>query len=92
MGPEPPPSRSKRSRPEWVRILEEDAKVDEDVAQVSPIRGADFGKKTSTVAVAMRQSITVTAWQLDVCRILPVLDVQHDVRPEVLSAAGETSS
>lgn len=44
MGPEPPPSRSKRSRPEWVRILEEDAKVDEDVAQVSPIRGADFGE------------------------------------------------
>eukprot|EP00878_Enallax_costatus_P014906 GHUV01015606.1.p2 GENE.GHUV01015606.1~~GHUV01015606.1.p2 ORF type:complete len:274 (+),score=77.56 GHUV01015606.1:2115-2936(+) len=34
MGPEPPPSKAGRKKPEWVRILEEDAAVDEDVAQL----------------------------------------------------------
>lgn len=33
MGPEPPPSKA-RSKPEWVRILEEDAAVDEEVAEL----------------------------------------------------------
>lgn len=37
MGPEPPSSRNRK--PEWVRILEEDADVDEDVAQL--LQGTD---------------------------------------------------
>jgi hypothetical protein len=41
MGPEPPPARGK---PDWVRILEEDAAVDEEVAQLLEGTGSDPDK------------------------------------------------
>eukprot|EP00879_Flechtneria_rotunda_P011611 GHRR01012128.1.p1 GENE.GHRR01012128.1~~GHRR01012128.1.p1 ORF type:complete len:286 (+),score=78.54 GHRR01012128.1:156-1013(+) len=59
MGPEPPPSRGK---PEWVRILEEDAAVDEDVADL--LQGTDGDPDKIRVKMQQKLSQPAIAAQL----------------------------